>query len=136
MLKSDNANGLFGFTSTDPVVIPESSNVSLNIVRQKGQFGSATVSWSVYKSSTSSLAVNDFIMATGTVVFDENESEKVYIITLCLIRLLEDKAFIKITVIFFSICVIWGIWYLQEMFSWPSKIEGNPKRQPKGGMDG
>ena len=78
MLKSDNANGLFGFTSINPVVIPESSNVSVNIERQKGQFGSATVSWSVYKSSTFSLAVNDFIMATGTVVFDENESEKVY----------------------------------------------------------
>ena len=136
MLKSDNANGLFGFTSINPVIIQESSNVSVNIERLKGQFGSATVSWSVYKSSTSSLAVNDFIMATGTVVFDENESEKVYIITLCLIRLLEDTAFIKITVIFFSICVIWGIWYLQEMFSWPSKSEGNPKRQPKGGMDG
>ena len=80
--------------------------MSVNIERLKGQFGSATVSWSVYKSSTSSLAVNDFIMATGTVVFDENESEKVYIINLCLILLLEDKAFIKITVIFFSICVI------------------------------
>ena len=106
MLKSDNANGLFGFTSINPVIIQESSNVSVNIERLKGQFGSATVSWSVYKSSTSSLAVNDFIMATGTVVFDENESEKVYTITLCLIRLLEDKAFIKITVIFFSICVI------------------------------
>lgn len=78
MLKSDNANGLFGFTSTDPVVIPESSNVSVNIERRKGQFGSATVTWSVYKSSTSSLAVNDFIMASGTVVFDENEREKVY----------------------------------------------------------
>lgn len=78
VLKSDNANGLFGFTSINPVVIPESSNVSVNIERQKGQFGSATVSWSVYKSSTSSLAVNDFIMASGTVVFDENESEKVY----------------------------------------------------------
>lgn len=78
MLKSDNANGLFGFTSINQVGIPESSNVSVNIERQKGQFGSATVSWSVYKSSTSSLAVNDFIMASGTVVFDENESEKVY----------------------------------------------------------
>ena len=78
MLKSDNANGLFGFTSINPVVIPESSNASLNIVRQKGQFGSATVSWSVYKSSTSSLAVNDFVMASGTVVFDENESDKGY----------------------------------------------------------
>ena len=106
MLKSDNANGLFGFTSINPVIIQESSNVSVNIERLKGQFGSATVSWSVYKNSTSSLAVNDFIMATGTVVFDENESEKVCKINLCLIRLLEDKAFIKITVIFFSICVI------------------------------
>lgn len=86
VLKSDNANGLFGFTSINPVVIQESSNVSVNIERLKGQFGSATVSWSLYKSSTSSLAVNDFIMASGTVVFDENESEKVYKTNLCLVR--------------------------------------------------
>ena len=49
----------------------------MTIERLKGQFNSATVSWSVYKASSSSLASDDFIMATGTVVFAENENEKV-----------------------------------------------------------
>lgn len=77
VLKSDNANGLFGFKSISPIVIQESTNVTATIERLKGRFGSATVSWSVYKVSSSALASSDFIMATGTVVFAKDENEKV-----------------------------------------------------------
>ena len=59
------------------MVIQESSNVTVTLERLKGQFGSATVSWSVYKTSSSVLASSDFIMATGTVVFANSEDEKV-----------------------------------------------------------
>ena len=77
MLKSDNANGLFGLKSISPIVVPESTNVTVTIERSKGQFGSATVSWNVFKVSTSVLASDDFLMASGSVDFAENENEKV-----------------------------------------------------------
>lgn len=77
VLKSDNANGLFGFQSINPIGIQESSNVTVTIQRTRGTFGSATVSWSVYKDSSSVLASNDFLMASGTVGFANGESQKV-----------------------------------------------------------
>lgn len=77
VLKSDNANGLFGLKSVSPIVISESTNVTVTIERLKGQFGAATVTWSVFKNSSSVLASEDFIMASGSVDFAENENEKV-----------------------------------------------------------
>lgn len=77
VLKSDNANGLFGFQSINPIAIQESSNVTVTIQRTRGTFGSATVSWSVYKDLSSVLASNDFLMASGTVGFANGESQKV-----------------------------------------------------------
>ena len=59
------------------MVVPESTNVTVTIERSKGLFGSATVSWSVFKVSTSVLASDDFIMASGSVNFAENENERV-----------------------------------------------------------
>lgn len=55
----------------------ESTNVTVTIERSKGLFGSATVFWSVFKISTSVLASDDFIMASGSVEFAESEDEKV-----------------------------------------------------------
>ena len=55
----------------------ETTNVTVTIERSKGLFGSATVSWSVFKVSTSVLASDDFIMASGSVDFAENVNEKV-----------------------------------------------------------
>lgn len=63
--------------SVSPIVEKESNNVTVTIERSKGLFGSATVSWSVFKVSTSVLASDDFIMASGSVDFAENENEKV-----------------------------------------------------------
>lgn len=77
VLKSDNANGLFGLKSISPIVVTESTNVTVIIERSKGRFGSATVFWSVFKISTSVLASDDFIMASGSVDFAESENEKV-----------------------------------------------------------
>lgn len=77
VLKSDNANGLFGFKSVSPIVISESTNVTVTIERRKGQYGAATVTWSVFKNSSSVLASDDFTMASGNVNFIENENEKV-----------------------------------------------------------
>ncbi|PFX17387.1 G-protein coupled receptor 98 [Stylophora pistillata] len=80
VLKSDNANGLFGLKSINPIVISESTNVTVTIERLKGRYGAATVYWSVFKNSSSVLASEDFIMASGSVNFAENEDEKVVII--------------------------------------------------------
>ena len=77
VLKSDNANGLFGLKSISPIAVKESANVTVTIERSKGQFGSATVFWSVVRLSTSELALDDFIVASGSVVFAENVNEKV-----------------------------------------------------------
>ena len=77
VLKSDNANGLFGLKSINPIVISESTNVTVTIERLKGRYGAATVYWSVFKNSSSLLASEDFIMASGSVNFAENEDEKV-----------------------------------------------------------
>lgn len=77
VLKSDNANGLFGLKTISPIVVRESTNVTVAIERSKGQFGSVTVSWSVFKVSTSVLASDDFILASGSVDFAANENEKV-----------------------------------------------------------
>lgn len=63
--------------SINPIVVKESTNVTVTIERSKGQFGSATVFWSVFKVSTSVLATDDFIMASGSVDFAENDNEKV-----------------------------------------------------------
>ena len=77
VLKSDNANGLFGFSSISPIVIQESNNVTLPIERLKGLFGEATVYWSVYNGASSVPASSDFIMDNGSVMFSDNENEKV-----------------------------------------------------------
>ena len=58
-------------------MVTESTNVTVTIERSKGRFGSASVFWSVFKISTSVLASDDFIMASGRVDFAENENEKV-----------------------------------------------------------
>lgn len=77
VLKSDNANGLFGFMSVSAITVEESRNVTLKIERSKGEFGTATVNWSVYKGSSSVRASSDFTLDSGSVVFSENENEKV-----------------------------------------------------------
>ena len=77
VLKSDNANGLFGFESVSAIAVDESSNVTLTIERSMGKFGTATVNWSVYKGSSSVPASSDFTLDNGSVVFSENEEKKV-----------------------------------------------------------
>ncbi|XP_015763361.1 PREDICTED: G-protein coupled receptor 98-like [Acropora digitifera] len=80
VLKSDNANGLFGFMSVSAITVEESRNVTLKIERSRGKFGTATVNWSVYKGSSSVRASSDFTMDSGSIVFSENEDEKDLII--------------------------------------------------------
>lgn len=77
VLKSDNANGLFGLKSISPIVVKESTNVTVTIERKEGLFGSATVYWSVVRLSTLQIASDDFTLASGSVVFAENDNEKV-----------------------------------------------------------
>lgn len=77
VLKSDNANGLFGFESVSAITVDESSNVSLTIERSMGKFGTATVNWSVYKGSSFVPASSDFTLNSGSIVFSENDEKKV-----------------------------------------------------------
>ena len=78
VLKSDNANGLFGFDSVQDLTIKESQNISIKVQRAKGSTGQVTVEWRVFKGYTGSvLATEDFLQASGTVVFKEAETEKV-----------------------------------------------------------
>ena len=55
----------------------EGSNVTVTIIRARGTFSSVTVSWEVRSTADGSLATDDFLSATGNVIFDEDDIEQV-----------------------------------------------------------
>ena len=73
MLKSDNANGLFGFESqcSPGRAVDEAVVVTCNLVRERGDDGTVTVSWLVEQRLGQDLleASADFEETKGSVVF-------------------------------------------------------------------
>lgn len=87
VLKSDNANGLFGFR--EPCSPQRSENetgfITCNVARQRGNFRSVTVMWFIWQTTLGGLvsAENDFIVNNGSVVFAPGERLKVRIVCNC-----------------------------------------------------
>eukprot|EP00118_Oscarella_pearsei_P022727 m.265821 g.265821 ORF g.265821 m.265821 type:complete len:6112 (+) comp40493_c2_seq23:779-19114(+) len=78
LMRSDNANGLFGFSAVnfDLSAPGEPSQLILTVTRSRGTFGTATVSWEVRQILPATdpfpLASSDFNQATGTLTFKPN----------------------------------------------------------------
>ena len=80
VLKSDNANGLFGFRGACDPETAESEDVVFRcpIERQRGDTGTVLLTWKIVQVAPSSgLAVDDFVNTTGVMVFEPGEREKV-----------------------------------------------------------
>uniref|UniRef100_A0A672JI01 Adhesion G-protein coupled receptor V1 n=1 Tax=Salarias fasciatus TaxID=181472 RepID=A0A672JI01_SALFA len=70
VMKSDNANGLFGFTGACiPNTTEEGSNVSCVIERMRGSLDHVYVNYTVTQRDSDALALQDFVHATGAVLF-------------------------------------------------------------------
>ncbi|KAK7486800.1 hypothetical protein BaRGS_00021947, partial [Batillaria attramentaria] len=81
VLKSDNANGLFGFEVCSPAHMEnENTVVRCNVVRQRGDDGTVTVTWLIQQRTAAGLtsAESDFTNYTGTVVFAPGERFKTF----------------------------------------------------------
>ena len=82
VLKSDNANGLFGFDGPCiPTILNPESNEALeytcSVVRSRGDEGIVTIPWEVRNQATGQVATGDFVNATGEVVFPNGVRTKV-----------------------------------------------------------
>ena len=72
MLKSDAANGVFGFaTSSLSNTISETATASLIVERQEGDYGSVTIHWEILEEQSRFQASGDFSPAFGTLEFSE-----------------------------------------------------------------
>ncbi|XP_072038274.1 adhesion G-protein coupled receptor V1-like [Amphiura filiformis] len=73
VLKSDNANGLFGFDGHCLVTNIASSNEDVQfqcpIMRYRGDEGVVTIPWEIRHKETGILATEDFYTASGEIVF-------------------------------------------------------------------
>ncbi|XP_071506649.1 adhesion G-protein coupled receptor V1-like [Diadema antillarum] len=83
VLKSDNANGLFGFlgectSSNASTTSPESLQFTCSVQRSRGDQGIVTIKWELRHLSTDMLAVEDFVNATGEVVFQNGDREQTF----------------------------------------------------------
>ncbi|XP_022110249.1 G-protein coupled receptor 98-like isoform X2 [Acanthaster planci] len=86
VLKSDNANGLFGFEGpcTPSAFDPESNEAlvyTCSVVRSRGDEGVVTIPWEVRNLETNQVASSDFVNATGKVVFPNGVRIQTIIIT-------------------------------------------------------
>ena len=73
VLKSDAANGVFGFNSLSlSNSIEETGSVSLTVQRLQGDHGSVTVHWEIRAVGSNSTATSDFQTASGTLEFAES----------------------------------------------------------------
>ncbi|XP_076853827.1 adhesion G-protein coupled receptor V1 [Brachyhypopomus gauderio] len=77
--KSDNANGLFGFTGPCiPDMSVEGSTISCVVERTRGALDSVTVNYTVWQfGSPEASNVSDFSSATGSILFLPNQSSEV-----------------------------------------------------------
>ena len=81
VLKSDNANGLFGFSGPCVAEDPESEDTIIQcpVTRYRGDADIVTVTWDVMRNIGTGLvlASEDFVNATGHVDFMPGERIKV-----------------------------------------------------------
>ena len=83
-MKSDNANGLFAFTSGQSLsrMVSETvGNISFEIQRTLGFRGEVTVDWVVFLQN-GSRASNDFVQPTGSLLFADGETQKVGVLAM------------------------------------------------------
>ena len=79
VLKSDNANGLFAFStgqSLSQTVSETVGNVSFKVQRTLGFFGKVTVDWVIFRKN-GSRASHDFVQPSGSLLFAKGEKQKV-----------------------------------------------------------
>ncbi|XP_041376199.1 adhesion G-protein coupled receptor V1-like [Gigantopelta aegis] len=80
VLKSDNANGLFGFQTpcTPSRTSNEADNITCVVARQRGDDDTVRVTWVIEKFTTAGYetATQDFLDYTGTLVFSPGERTK------------------------------------------------------------
>jgi len=80
-LKSDNANGLFGFKQRcEPEVVKENGSTTCYISRARGIDGEVTVFWQAGTGDLQSENDEDFVQSAGDVTFLAGETEKVHMI--------------------------------------------------------
>ena len=74
MLKSDAANGVFGFESSSlSNSLGEADSVTLTVQRLQGDYGSVTVHWEIRDVASDSVATSDFQTSSGTLEFSEGD---------------------------------------------------------------
>ncbi|XP_041464132.1 adhesion G-protein coupled receptor V1-like [Lytechinus variegatus] len=86
VLKSDNANGLFGFsgpcTSTNASTSSaEALRFTCGVLRSRGDQGIVTIPWEIRLQPTDTIAEDDFVNASGTVVFGNGVREQTFTFT-------------------------------------------------------
>jgi len=77
VLKSDNANGLFGFAgrACQPAVVPMTvSELNCTVRRQRGAFDSATAVWQIEAIEPTVSVLHYFINSTGIVRFSDQQT--------------------------------------------------------------
>ncbi|XP_028269622.1 adhesion G-protein coupled receptor V1 [Parambassis ranga] len=78
VMKSDNANGLFGFTGACiPDSTDEGSTISCVIERMRGSLDHVYVNYTVTQQDSHTLAHQDFVNATGAVLFMPGQRSEV-----------------------------------------------------------
>jgi len=79
VLKSDNANGLFGFTGPcQPAVVPMYVNhVNCTVRRDRGTYDTATVVWQIASVDSSFPVSQYFVNHTGRILFSVEQTEAV-----------------------------------------------------------
>ncbi|XP_059825311.1 adhesion G-protein coupled receptor V1 [Hypanus sabinus] len=76
--KSDNANGLFGFTGTCiPQMAAEGSTISCVVERTRGALDFVFVNYNITQIEFDSSDVNDFVNSTGTITFAPQQNSEV-----------------------------------------------------------
>ncbi|XP_060082724.1 adhesion G-protein coupled receptor V1-like [Ylistrum balloti] len=83
ILKSDNANGQFGFNQScvPAVATYENATVVCSVSRSKGSDGTVNITWAVFQllqGGNQVEAVNDFVASTGVLTFYQGEKSKVF----------------------------------------------------------
>jgi len=79
VLKSDNANGLFGFAGLcQPAIVPMSvSELNCAVQRDRGTYDTATVMWQLASPDSSVSVPHYFINYTGHVMFSAEQTTEV-----------------------------------------------------------
>jgi len=79
VLKSDNANGLFGFDGPcQPAIVPMSvTELNCTVQRDRGTYDTATVVWNLTSLDVSASVSHYFVNYTGHVLFSAEQTSAV-----------------------------------------------------------